>query len=565
MLSLLEKRPWLRHLDYKFPWTINYPNIPAYQILRDTANIHPDKACTYFYGTEITFWEMYLMVVRFANGLMELGLEKGDRIGILLPNCPQFVLTFCSALNTGAIVVNLNPQYTYGELKHCIDITEPKAIVTFDALIPMVQKLQQECPSIKIVLVTKVTDFINGVEVSTKESLGLPDDWHHFSEFLNNCTNKIPPRPDLKKDDPALIQFTGGTTGVPKGATLTQGNLVAATFQVVMAGASILDSVQIERRRVFTVLPLFHVYGEICCLMYGLHAAATMVLLPRFEIEEVISTIEAVPEITFWPAVPTMLTAFLNHPRAQAMDLGKKFGFVNNGAAPAPLELIEKAKDLNVYFSEGWGMSETTSLGISNPVMGVKKPLSIGVPYPDNDIRIVDPDTLEDVKQGERGEIWIKGPTVMKEYWNNPEETKYALVDGWLRTGDVAYQDEDGYVFIVDRTKDMIIAGGFNIYPRDIDEVLFKHPKVKDVITVGIPDEYRGETVKSFVQLVEGQTATEEELREFCRQHLAAYKVPRYIEFRDELPRTAVGKALRRQLREEEIAKMKKQKEEKTE
>ena len=202
-----------------------------------------------------------------------------------------------------------------------------------------------------------------------------------------------------------MIQFTGGTTGTPKGATLTQGNLVAATFQVVMAGASILDSVQIERRRVFTVLPLFHVYGEICCLMYGLHAAATMVLLPRFEIEEVISTIEAVPEITFWPAVPTMLTAFLNHPRAQAMDLGKKFGFVNNGAAPAPLELIEKAKDLNVYFSEGWGMSETTSLGISNPVMGVKKPLSIGVPYPDNDIRIVDPDTLEDVKQGERGEI----------------------------------------------------------------------------------------------------------------------------------------------------------------
>jgi long-chain acyl-CoA synthetase len=219
------------------------------------------------------------------------------------------------------------------------------------------------------------------------------------------------------------------------------------------------------------------------------------------------------------------------------------------------LDLIEKAKDLNVYLSEGWGMSETTSLGISNPVMGIKKPMSIGVPYPDNDIRLVDPDTLEDVKQGERGEIWIKGPTVMKEYWNNPEETENQLKDGWLRTGDVAYQDEDGYVFIVDRTKDMIIAGGFNIYPRDIDEVLFKHPKVKDVITVGIPDEYRGETVKSFVQLVEGQTVTEEELRNFCREHLAAYKVPKFIEFRPELPRTTVGKALRRLLRDEEITK----------
>lgn len=199
MLSLLEKRPWLRHLDYKFPWTINYPNIPAYQILRDTANIHPDKACTYFYGTEITFWEMYLMVVRFANGLMELGLEKGDRIGILLPNCPQFVLTFCSALNTGAIVVNLNPQYTYEELKHCIDITEPKAIVTFDALIPMVQKLQQECPSIKIVLVTKVTDFINGAEVSTKESLGLPDDWHISPSSSTIAPTRYRPVPILKR------------------------------------------------------------------------------------------------------------------------------------------------------------------------------------------------------------------------------------------------------------------------------------------------------------------------------------------------------------------------------
>jgi len=282
-----------------------------------------------------------------------------------------------------------------------------------------------------------------------------------------------------------------------------------------------------------------------------------MILLPRFDIDEVVETIAGIEEITFWPAVPTMLTAFLSHPKVLEMDLGRKFVFVNNGAAPAPLELIEKAKDLNVYLSEGWGMSETTSLGISNPVMGIKKPMSIGVPYPDNDVRLVDPDTLEDVPQGERGEIWIKGPTVMIGYWNNPEETLNQLQDGWLRTGDVAYQDEDGYVFIVDRTKDMIIAGGFNIYPRDIDEVLFAHPKVKDVITVGIPDEYRGETIKAFVQLVEGQTATEEELRNYCREYLSAYKVPKMIEFRKELPRTVVGKALRRLLRDEEINKSK--------
>src|SRR5665647_3301840 len=424
MLSLLEKRPWLRHLDYTFPWTINYPRIPAYQILRDTANAHPNRACTSFYGTEITFWEMYLSVTRFANALTELGVQKGDRVGIFLPNCPQFVLSFCAILNIGGIVVNLNPQYTYPELKHCADITGMKGIITFDLLIPMVKPLAQAC-NIPLVMVTKLTDFVNGAGVSTKESLGLEEGWYHYSELLDNCTNKIPPRPDLKPEDPAL------------------------------------------------------------------------------------------------------------------------------------LELIERAKDLNVYLSEGWGMSETTSLGISNPVMGIKKPMSIGVPYPDNDVRLVDPDTLEDVPQGERGEIWIKGPTVMIGYWNNPEETLNQLQDGWLRTGDVAYQDEDGYVFIVDRTKDMIIAGGFNIYPRDIDEVLFAHPKVKDVITVGIPDEYRGETIKAFVQLVEGQTATEEELRNYCREYLSAYKVPKMIEFRKELPRTVVGKALRRLLRDEEINKSK--------
>ena len=230
---------------------------------------------------------------------------------------------------------------------------------------------------------------------------------------------------------------------------------------------------------------------------------------------------------------------------------------MGTGAAPCPLELIQQALDMDIYYSEGWGMSETTSLGISNPVQGKKKPLSIGIPFPDVDIRLVDPETLQDVPQGERGEIWMKGPTVMKEYWNNPEETAETLVDGWLRTGDVAYMDEDYYVFIVDRTKDMIIAGGYNIYPRDIDEVLYKHPKVKDVISVGIPDKYYGEIVKAYVQLVAGQTATEQELIDYCKEHLASYKVPKMIEFREELPRTVTGKALRRLLRDEEIAKMK--------
>jgi long-chain acyl-CoA synthetase len=263
-------------------------------------------------------------------------------------------------------------------------------------------------------------------------------------------------------------------------------------------------------------------------------------------------TLARFKDISYYPAVPTMITAVLNHPRAAELELGKKFGVLNSGAAPCPLELIKKAKDMNIFIAEGWGMSETTSLGITNPYLGVKKPLSIGLPYPDTDVRLVDLNTGEDVPRGERGEILIRSPLVMKGYWNDPEETAKQLIDGWLHTGDIAYQDEEGYIFIVDRTKDMIIAGGYNIYPRDIDEVIFKHPKVKDVITIGIPDAYRGETPKSFVQLVEGATTTEEEIIAFCRQHLAAFKVPTKVEFRSELPRTTVGKALRRILRDQE-------------
>jgi len=557
--ELLAKRPWLSYYDPVVLPSINYPNFPATEILRNTANVEGNKAATWFYGTEITYWDLHITVIRLANKLIELGVKKGDRVGIYLPNSPQFVIAYWALLTVGAIVVNLNPMYTKDELQFGVENTGMTGLFTFDTVLPNV-KAVCEIIDIPLVVVTRITDFIDAAPTSTREDLGLPDGWHHFTELLAQSTNTIPPRVPVVPADPAIIQFTGGTTGVPKGAVLTHRNVVAACYMVEMWGSSVIGRLPTSRRFVFCTLPYFHVYGEVVAMCYSVQSGSTQVILPRFEVEEVINTIASFPEFSFWPCVPTMLQAVLNHPRAEELNLAKRFALINNGAAPCPLPLIQKANDLNIFLSEGWGMSETTSLGITQPIQGVKKPLSIGIPYPDTDVKIIDLETGEPVKQGETGEIWIKSPLVMSYYWNNPEETANQLKDGWLKTGDLAYMDEDYYIFIVDRSKDLIIAGGYNIYPRDIDEVLFKHPKVKDAITVGIPDEYRGETVKSFVQPVEGAEVTAEELIAYCREHLAAYKVPRSIEFRSELPRSNVGKALRRLLRDEEIAKMKKEK-----
>ncbi len=552
--EILARRPWIKQYDWKVPWTFNYPKFPAWHLLRNASNGVPHRPATWFYGTEMTYLDLYRTCIRLANKLIELGVKKGDRIGVMLPNSPQFNIAYWSTLMTGAIVVNLNPMYTYEELKGIATDTGLKGLFTFDMVLPAVKALCKTV-DIPLVIVTRITDFITGAGVSTPEELGLEEGWHHLSRLIEQSTNKIPPRIPIEPDDPAIIQYTGGTTGVPKGAVLTQYNVVAATVIVTRWGGTTLDDLPFDRRWVFCTLPYFHVYGEVCCILYSVFSCATQVILPRWDTNEVVATMKQHPEFVYWPCVPTMLQAVLDHPEAWDLDLNLRTDFVGTGAAPCPVELIEKALDFDIYYSEGWGMSETFALGISNPVQGKKKVGSCGIPMPDYDVRIVDPDTLKDVPLGERGEIWIKGPTIMKEYWNNPEETQYALVDGWLRTGDVAYMDEEGYIFIVDRTKDMIIAGGYNIYPREIDEVLMKHPAVKDVITVGIPDEYRGETVKAFIQLAEGAEVTEEELTAFCKQYLAAYKVPKLFEFRDQLPRTATGKALRRLLREQEIAK----------
>jgi len=554
----MDSRPWHRHYDYNVPTTIRYPRIPVQEFLGLAAKSFPKKTALSYFGSEITFWELRCLVMRFANALGALGIKKGDRVGLHLPNCPQYPIAYYAVLSLGGIVVNLNPLYTPSELQMMATTSGLTTLVTFDMALPAIRTL---CQAIRIprVIATAVTDYIQGFPVSSAKSLDLEKGWLHFGELLEKSTSTKIPKVAFSPDDPAVILFTGGTTGIPKGAVITHGNLVAGVLACSNWGNPTISLIPTERRTVLALLPYFHAYGNIVVLNWSMFNCATQIQVPRFNIDELMDLLAKVEEISFFPTVPTLITALINHPKAESLNLDRKIGLLNSGAAPMAVELIERVKEMGIPFSEGYGMSESTSLGIANPVLGLKKVGSIGVPFPDNDVRLVDIDGgTRDVGPGEPGEIIMKGPLIMRGYWNNPEETAGQLKDGWLYTGDVATRDEEGYLYIVDRKKDMIIAGGFNIYPREIDEVLFKHPKVAEAVSIGIKDPYRGETVKAYIVQKPGETVTADEIIAFCKERLAPYKVPKLIEFRDALPKSVIGKILRKILREEEEAKAKK-------
>jgi len=555
----MESRPWQRHYDYCVPPTIRYPRMAVHELVNIPAGSYPDKPAMVFYGTEITFWQLRDEMVRMANALAGLGVRKGDRVGLHMPTCPQYVVSYYATMSLGAVVVNMNPLYTPDELEYIVENTGLTTLITTDFTLASVHTLCQRV-DIPRVIVTSVLDYAGGQRQAAPAKLDLAEGWLHFLTLLDGCSNTHCPRVEIDGDDPAQIQFTGGTTGIPKGAVLTHANLVAATFQSFLWMTSITDLVPAGRRKVLGTLPYFHIYGNIVVMNWSMLNCATQFQVPRFHIDGLMELIATVDQFDFFPAVPTMIGAVVNHPRAAELDLGRKLRLLNSGGGPMPVELIEQVKDMGIFYNEGWGMSETTSLGFANPVLGLKKTGSIGIPFPDTDVRLVDLENgVEDVPLGEPGEIIIKSPLIMKEYWGDPEKTADQIRDGWLYTGDIAVRDDDDYFSIVDRKKDMIIAGGYNIYPREIDEVLFSHPKVREAVVVGIPDEYRGETVKAFVVLKDGETATEEEIISFCREHLARYKTPKLVEFRDDLPKSAVGKVLRKILRAEEEAKLDKE------
>jgi len=550
----MDQKSWHRHYDYCVPPTINYPRITVPDLLQIPANAYPDRPALLFSGRKITFWELRRLVLRMANALGGLGIKKGDRVGLQLPTCPQYLIAYNAVLSLGGIVVNLNPLYTVEELSGTAHATGMSSLITSDMSLGTARILA-EAAGIKRVIITRVSDFTMGGPGSDAVPLDLPPGWHSFMDILERAGDTRKPRVALSPDDVAVIQFTGGTTGVPKGAMLTHRNLIAGALQYALWMMPILQHISQERRSVLLVLPLYHVYGNLI-MNWSIFTCTMQILVPRFQIDELMDIMAGFDEITYFPTVPTGVSALLNHPRIGELNLGKKLTYLNSGGGPTALNLIEQIEDMGLYYGQGWGMSETAAVGTNNPVLGPRKVNSIGIPYPDMDVRLVDLENgVDDVPRGTPGEIIIKGATVMQGYWNNPEGTAEQMKDGWLSTGDIAVRDEDDFLYIVDRKKDMIISGGFNIYPREVDEVLFQHPKVELAVSVGVPDEYRGETLKAFVVLKRGMTAAEKDIIAFCREKLAPYKVPRLVEFRESLPQSSVGKVLRKELRAEEEAK----------
>ena len=549
------ERPWYAHYDEGVPREVDYPEVPLYELMRRTAEANPEKQALDFMGRRMSYGRLWEETRRFARALQDLGVQPGDRVAIMLPNSPQFVIAFYGALLAGAVAVNTNPLYTPRELSHQLRDAGAETLVILDLLWPRYAEVADEVP-VKRVITTGLQDYLPFPKnwlfplKAKKEGrwVNLPRDpkRHDWKRLL-----QAPPSPKehpIQTDDLALLQYTGGTTGVSKGAMLTHRNLISNVYQV-----DAWEPGQVWKNGVMlSVIPFFHVYGMTVSMNYSVMRGMKMVLLPRFEIAEVVSAIEK-HRVTHFPGVPTMYVAFNTFPGIENRNI-RTIKVCLSGAAPLPVEVATKFEELTgAKLVEGYGLTEAAPVTHCNPLYGERKVGSIGLPFPSVDAYCADPEGRP-LPPGEAGELVVKGPNVMLGYWNRPEETAQTLKDGWLFTGDVARMDEEGFFYIVDRKKDMIIAGGYNIYPREVEEVIYQHPAVKEAAVVGVPDAYRGETVKAFVVLKEGYAGEvgEDELRAFAKERLAAYKVPKLWEFRDDLPKTAVGKILRRMLRKEE-------------
>jgi long-chain acyl-CoA synthetase len=545
------QKPWLKHYDFWVPERLSYPRQSVYQILALAAIYYPERPASAFMGAQLTFREVRSQVDRLATALSKLGIRKGDRVGIMLPNCPQYQVAFFAILRLGAIVTNVNPIYTPREVEMVARDSEMCAIITLDLLAPTVLGVKDRT-SIETVITTSLAEY----SANPQGAPPAPEGTLSLTGLINGVSEIELPRLEINaEEDIAVLQYTGGTTGVPKGAMLTHYNLYANTIQTYNWGKEFTRK---GEERYLMVIPYFHIYGQTVGLLVGAFNGAMQIPIPKFDVNLLIEAFKTY-EPTFFPGVPTLYISLLNHPEAKSCGLERVRRF-NSGSAPLPLEVIEKFEKLTgLMLYEGYGLTETSPVTHSTPTLAKRKPGSIGLPLSDTECKIVDVETgTREVAVGEVGELCIRGPQVMKGYWKKAEETASAIRDGWFYTGDIARMDEDGYFYIVQRKKDMIIVSGYNVYPNEVEEVLFTHPAVVEAAVIGIPDEYRGEAVKAFVVLKPGQQVTTEELIEFCQARLAKYKVPSSIEFTASLPKTGVGKVLRRTLREMEEAKRKK-------
>jgi long-chain acyl-CoA synthetase len=545
--SVYASRPWLKHYSFWTPPHMNYPCRPLHEILRITAAEVPDQPATAFLGRHLTFIQLRDEADRFATALSRLGIKQGDRVGIMLPNCPQYVVAAFAIFRLGATVVNVNPIYTPREVLVVAKDSGMRALLTLDVLAPVVLAVRDQT-AIENIVITSLGEYSAAAIPTAAVERTI-----RMTDLLAAVAEPDLPRIEIDADeDVAVLQYTGGTTGVPKGAMLTHRNIFA---NVVQTDAWAHQFTQRGKDCYLLVIPLFHIYGFTVGMIEGVWRGVQQVLIPKYDVEAVLTAIRDYRP-SYFPAVPTIYISLLNHPKAREYGLDRVRGF-NSGSAPLPVEIIDKFERMTGgTLNEGYGLSEASPVTHSTPTLGRRKPGSIGLPLSDTDIKIVDLETgLTEVAIGDEGELCIAGPQVMKGYWNRPDETAIALrTDAvgkcWLYTGDVARMDEDGYTYIVQRKKDMIIVSGFNVYPSEIESVLFTHPAVMEAAVIGKPDSYRGERVKAFVVLKAGASVTTEDLIAHCETDLAEFKVPREIVFRESLPKTAVGKVLHRVLRE---------------
>lgn len=554
----MDRRPWHDWYPREVPTTLDYPLVPLTSLLTEAAGRYAERIALSFYGKTTTYHELLRDAYRFADALRRLGVGKGDRVALLLPNVPQYVICYFGILFAGGIVVQLNPLHVERELKRHIADAGAETIVCLDLLLPRVRNIR-ETAGLKRVIVTGIRERLPWLKRMlyplVQKRSGSPPSFDPEAEQLFvlsrllRSANPLPVEPDVDPEqDVAVLQYTGGTTGTPKGVMLTHRNLVANVRQC----AAWMYRAGLGGEVMLTAVPLFHVYGMTVCMNFGLSIGAKLVLVPRFEIEQLLRTIHR-EKPTLFPGAPTMYIAINHHPRAAVRYRLDSIRCCISGSAPLPQEVQQQFETLTGgRLVEGYGLSECSPVTHANPLWERRKTGSIGLPWPDTDCKIVDHDSGEELPPNRIGELLIRGPQVMKGYWGRPEETAETLVDGWLRTGDMARMDEEGYFYIVDRKKDMIIAGGYNIFPREVEEALFEHPDVQEAAVIGIPDEYRGETVKAFVVRKPGTNVTEADLDAHCRARLAPYKVPRSYEFRESLPKSMVGKVLRRELKEAE-------------
>ncbi|TGB04114.1 long-chain-fatty-acid--CoA ligase [Halobacillus salinus] len=556
------KRPWHEHYPPEIPATLHYDLKPLHQYLEESASLYGEKKALYFMGKELTYREVHEQAKGVASYLQSLGLEKGDRVSIMLPNCPQSVIAYYGVLMAGGIVVQTNPLYMERELEYQLTDSGAKMIICLDVLYPKAANVKPNTP-LEHIIVTGIKDYLPFpknkiypfIQKRQYQVLVRPEqstDTHLWTHMMETTDGKVAPVDVDPSEDLALLQYTGGTTGFPKGVMLTHFNLIVNT----QMSKKWLYKCKDGEETVLAILPFFHVYGMTSVMNLSVMMGNKMILMPKFEAEDVLKVIDK-QRPTLFPGAPTIYIALLNHPNLKKYDLSSIEACIS-GSAPLPVEVQEQFEEVTGgKLVEGYGLTETSPVTHSNFVWGKRISGSIGVPWPDTDAKIFRMDMDEEAEAGEIGEIAVKGPQVMKGYWNRPEETAQVLSeDGWFRTGDMGYMTEDGYFYIVDRKKDMIIAGGYNIYPREVEEVLYEHSEVQEAVVVGVPDPYRGETVKAFIVKKQGSDITEDELNEYCRKNMAAYKVPRIYEFRDELPKTAVGKILRRKLVDEEREKL---------